>query len=236
MAEAIEKAGEDIEITTEQLQAKYPDWDAMSDFEKEIAKDSMTNSKRLDAIREATKDFKEMDVWNGKVDKFMSDPETLTIHPDLEGKEEEFIYNYFDSLDDDVKKSLTANLARNNHKLKEQLKEQAPKIEHYEKVIDSTGTFTTTEVAKLLGISSARTLNEMLVKQKVQYKAVDGNLYLYANYQGKGYVDFKTHVHKSFLGFKTTHQMRWTEKGIEFIADVLFGYSKESLKQLKGGK
>lgn len=90
MAEAIEKAGAVEPPTEEELTAKYPDWDTMSDFEKDMAKQNMTHSKQLEAIREATKDFKEMDVWNGKVDKFMADPETMTAFPDLEGKEEEF--------------------------------------------------------------------------------------------------------------------------------------------------
>ena len=90
MAEAIEKAGEVVEPTTEELQAKYSDWEAMTDFEKDMAKQNLTHSKQLNAIRDATKDFKEMDAWNGKVDKFMADPETLSKHSELEGKEEEF--------------------------------------------------------------------------------------------------------------------------------------------------
>lgn len=90
MAEAIEKAGDVADPTPEELQAEYPDWESMTDFEQKIAKSDIIKTRQLEAIREATKDFKEMDAWNGKVDTFMADPETLTNHPDLEGKEEEF--------------------------------------------------------------------------------------------------------------------------------------------------
>ena len=90
MAEAIEKAGEVVEPTQEELTAKYSDWDTMSDFEKDMAKQNMAHDKQLSSLREATKDFKDMDAWNGKVDSFMADAETLVNNPDLEGKEEAF--------------------------------------------------------------------------------------------------------------------------------------------------
>lgn len=90
MAEAIEKAGEDVEVTEAELKAEYSDWDIMSDFEQKMARANMIHEKKLSAISEATKDFKEMDAWNSKVDSFVDDPETLVEHPELEGKEEEF--------------------------------------------------------------------------------------------------------------------------------------------------
>lgn len=90
MADAIEKAGDVKPPTEEELKAEYSDWDTMTDFEQKMAKSDMTNTRKLEAISEATKEFKEMDAWNGKVDEFMADPETIVDFPELEGKEEEF--------------------------------------------------------------------------------------------------------------------------------------------------
>lgn len=89
MAEAIEKVGE-VEITEEELKAEYQEWEMMTDFEKKMARESAVTKKSLAAIKEATKEFKDMDVWNGKVDEFMADPKTFISYPGLEGKEDEF--------------------------------------------------------------------------------------------------------------------------------------------------
>jgi hypothetical protein len=90
MTEAIEKASAIVEPTEEEMKVKFPDWDDMSDFEKRMAKDSTISSLRLESIVEATKEFKDMDEWNGKVDTFLTDPETLATYPGIDGKEEAF--------------------------------------------------------------------------------------------------------------------------------------------------
>lgn len=89
LTEAIEKAGE-IEVTQEELEKEYPEWEMMTDSEKKTATKTLKSEKALQAIQEATKEFKELDAWNGKVDSYLSDPETLIKIPALEGKEEEF--------------------------------------------------------------------------------------------------------------------------------------------------
>lgn len=88
--EAIEKAGEVKTPTKKQLRAEYPEWEDMSDFERKIATENLTNRKKFDAITEATKGFKDMDKWTDKVDKFVDDPITLASYPQLEGREDEF--------------------------------------------------------------------------------------------------------------------------------------------------
>lgn len=90
MADAISKADETPEPTEEELKAENPEWDDMSDTEKRMAKRSLHDSRKLKAITESAKEFKDIDEWNGKVDKFLADPETLVDHPKLDGKEEEF--------------------------------------------------------------------------------------------------------------------------------------------------
>ncbi len=90
MADAISKAGEVPEPTEEELKSEYSDWDVMTDTEKRLAKRSLHDSRKLQAITESAREFKDIDEWNNKVDKFLIDPETLVNHPKLEGKEEDF--------------------------------------------------------------------------------------------------------------------------------------------------
>ena len=88
--EALEKALSVVEPTEEELQAKYNDWDVMSDFERKMAKDSMANTKRLEALNEIVKENKDLASWSTKVEEFVTDPVTMNNHPELEGKEDEF--------------------------------------------------------------------------------------------------------------------------------------------------
>jgi hypothetical protein len=90
MTEAIEKASQVAEPTEEELKAEFPEWDTMSDFEQRMAKDNLVNKKKLDGITAVSKDFRDMDAWNKKVDEFLIDPEVLIKNPGLDGKEEEF--------------------------------------------------------------------------------------------------------------------------------------------------
>lgn len=88
--EAIDKAAELPEPTEEELRAEYSDWEVMSDFEKKLAKDSLISTRRFALLHEATKEFKDIDAWNDKVDKFIVDPKVLVDYSELEGRIEEF--------------------------------------------------------------------------------------------------------------------------------------------------
>lgn len=90
MAEAFDRATEVAEPTEQELQQTFPDWDGLSDFEKSMAKDKVINDRRFAAIKEASKDFKDLEAWQGKVDEFIGDPSNLSKYPLLEGKEDEF--------------------------------------------------------------------------------------------------------------------------------------------------
>lgn len=90
ITDAIEKAGDVPEPTEEELVKEYPEWEEMSDFEKKIAKNDLVKTRKLDAITEATKEFKDMDSWSKKIDEFLAKPETMNDYPELEGKEDEF--------------------------------------------------------------------------------------------------------------------------------------------------
>ena len=102
-------------------------------------------------------------------------------------------------------------------KVKEEvIKEQAPKVEYYEKVLDTKSRFTTTQVAKLYD-TTAKSLNSILQTKKVQFYQ-SGQWHLYSNHQGKGYEDIRTHLLDNGDSRKS---MVWTEKGIEFIGRIL---------------
>lgn len=88
--EAIELASTVPEVTEQELQAEYSDWENMTELEKRMAKSSLMNERRFQALQTATKEFKDIDAWTAKVDQFISDANTLVVNPELEGKVEEF--------------------------------------------------------------------------------------------------------------------------------------------------
>lgn len=96
-----------------------------------------------------------------------------------------------------------------------------PKVNYYEKVLNTQGTMTTSQVAKGFNMT-AQKLNNYLHDKKVQFKR-SGMWMLYKEYDGQGYTDVKTSVIKKGLDNITTHYLVWTEKGRRFIYDLLLG-------------
>jgi hypothetical protein len=90
LTEAIEIADDIPDPTEEEMQVEYTDWDVMSDFEKKIAKDNLISKRRFQTISQVTKEFKDLDAWQAKVEKFVDNPEIFIKYPSMEGKEEEF--------------------------------------------------------------------------------------------------------------------------------------------------
>jgi len=90
MTEALDKALATAEPTNDELIQEFPDWELMSDFEKKMGKDSITNAKRLKALDEIVKENKDLEGWVTKVDEFVADVANLTKYPELDGKESEF--------------------------------------------------------------------------------------------------------------------------------------------------
>lgn len=97
------------------------------------------------------------------------------------------------------------------------IEEQAPKVDKFDKYMESDGTYNPTNAAKQLGISSAQKFNSLLKEKKIQYKS-GGNYVLYANYQwlkDEGYCKYKE-------GESNGHpyiQLRWYPKGINWLRD-----------------
>ncbi len=143
-------------------------------------------------------------------------------------KTQELPSNYLEALKHLVEKTET-NLAlkAQNNLQEKQLKIQAPKVEYVNKVLQSTSTYTTNQIAKEFGMS-ARSLNRWLHEKKVQYKQNDTWL-LYQKHQDKGYTKTKTY---HFIGSdgveKTSMSTVWLEKGRMFIHDLMKSERKAS--------
>lgn len=107
-----------------------------------------------------------------------------------------------------------------NENQRKQLQIQAPKIEYVDKVLQSTSTYSTTLIAKELGMGAV-TLNKKLREMGVQYKQ-GGTWVLTYKYQNKGYTETRTHVFTRSDGSQGTEmQTVWTERGREFIINLL---------------
>lgn len=101
----------------------------------------------------------------------------------------------------------------------QELKAQTPKVEYFDKVIDSTGLLTVNMVAACFGISTIK-LNKLLCQWGIQYKQ-SSTYFLYAKYREKGYTEHKPYPYVDSKGETRTRQhMFWTEKGKLFIIDL----------------
>lgn len=100
-----------------------------------------------------------------------------------------------------------------------QIVDLTPDAEYTRKVLTSTSTFTTTQIAKEFGMS-AKTLNKHLQRIGVQYKVRD-QWVLSAKYQDKGLSKTTTHEFlKSDSSIGTHIQMEWTESGRKWLHDL----------------
>ena len=140
----------------------------------------------------------------------------------VEGREEEFVMNYFPSFSEEVKLSMVQDLLKKNKELK-------PKADYCDRVllpVDKNNGFTklltVTDIAKDLGMS-ARKLNIILKDLGVIYKPQGKNKSwcLYSKYQHlvPEYADYHISEHGQTLKF--------TEKGRKWLIETLEdnGYS-----------
>ena len=102
----------------------------------------------------------------------------------------------------------------------EKIKYLVPKAQYTDDVLQSTSTFTTTQIAKDLGMS-AQALNQKLKDMKIQFFQ-SGQWFLTHRYQDKGYTDMRiTPYFDTKTGEpKTSQSMVWTEKGRQFITGL----------------
>ncbi|MCR4916673.1 MAG: phage antirepressor KilAC domain-containing protein [Prevotella sp.] len=99
------------------------------------------------------------------------------------------------------------------HKLIDEL---APKAEYADEVLDSVSCYTTTQIAKEMGMT-VHDLTQLLLKSRVMYRQ-SGQYLLYADYARKGYARSRTHSHHDSEGMmRTRSYLVWTEKGRRMI-------------------
>ena len=124
------------------------------------------------------------------------------------------------------------NIARKGENiihLKHQVDGLMPKAIYSDNVLDSVSCFTTTQVAKELGVT-AQELNRSLCALHIQYYQ-SGQYMLYAEYAHMGlaksrtrynaFLDPKCDGRKEKMGKAVTHTyLVWTEKGRKFIHDL----------------
>lgn len=91
------------------------------------------------------------------------------------------------------------------------------KEKHIQLLVHNSKTYTTSEIAKELGFSSASKLNLLLFDKHIQYK-VNNTWVLYSNYSDKGLTSVKQQILDSG---KIIYDRRWTGDGRDFIINLL---------------
>lgn len=133
--------------------------------------------------------------------------------------EDEAIYNAMNILQKRLEASKQkVQMLESKVELQEtEIKYLTPKAQYTDEVLQSTSTFTTTQIAKDLGMS-AQALNKELKDRKIQFFQ-SGQWFLTHTYQNKGYTDMRiTPYFDTKTGEpKTSQSMVWTEKGRQFI-------------------
>lgn len=102
----------------------------------------------------------------------------------------------------------------------EQLKVAAPKVQYVDTVLQSVNTYTTTQIAKELGMDAVK-LHKQLKEKKVMFKQSDMWI-LTAKYQDKGYTKTRTQQFTRNDGSIDTNTYTvWTERGRAFLHTLL---------------
>ena len=91
------------------------------------------------------------------------------------------------------------------------------KEKHIQLLVHNSKTYTTSEIAKELGFTSASKLNILLFDKHIQYK-VNDTWVLYSNYSDKGLTSVKQQILDSG---KIIYDRRWTGDGRDFIINLL---------------
>lgn len=118
-------------------------------------------------------------------------------------------------------------LLRVSHKQQEiigkqerEIERQNPLVTYANNVLSSETTFTTTQIAKELGMSAQR-LNRLLHQYGIQYNK-SGHWFLYQQYVEKGYTRTREHLYTRKDGRMNINlTMEWTAAGRMFIHQVM---------------
>ncbi len=107
-----------------------------------------------------------------------------------------------------------------------QMEQQAPLVEYASNVLNSESTYTTTQIAKELGMS-AQLLNRLLHAYGIQYRQ-SGQWMLYKMYEDKGYTKTRTHTYTKKDGrVQSMLTTVWTEAGRMFLHRTMEKYRNQ---------
>lgn len=104
-------------------------------------------------------------------------------------------------------------------KEKQLIEEQKKLIEEkHDNLVHNPKTYTTTEIAKELGFSSATALNKDLELKKIQYK-VNGTWVLNTKFSKNDFVNIKQ---SELEGGRIIYNRRWTGKGRDWLVNEIY--------------
>ena len=101
-------------------------------------------------------------------------------------------------------------------KLKEERAARLEAEKQRDKLVHQNKLYTTSEIAKEVGLSSATKLNNLLTEKKIQYKQ-NKTWLLYSKYSELGLVSIKQEV---LDNGKIIYDRKWTGKGRDFILNL----------------
>lgn len=95
-----------------------------------------------------------------------------------------------------------------------------PKAQYAEEVLDAVSCFTTSQIAKGMGMTAVA-LNRFLCEHGIQYRQ-SGQYLLYADYARKGLATNRIYMyHDTYGEVYTSSRLVWTERGREFIYQLV---------------
>lgn len=120
----------------------------------------------------------------------------------------------------DEAKAAKAMLEQQNTYLTNEIKEAAPKVQYVNNVLQSVNTYTSTQMAKELGMREAEQLHKALKEKGVMFKQ-SGQWMLTAKYSEKGYTKPRTTTYARSDGSQGTNTITvWTELGRAFLHKI----------------
>lgn len=179
---------------------------------------------RLVAIRVAQKLNSDFAVW---VD--MRIEELLTTGVTTVSNDDEAIAYAMQVLSKrlEIARAEKERLEVENQLQSEQLKLAAPKVQYVDEILQSSQTYTSTQVAKELGMREAEQLHKVLKSKGIMFKQ-SGQWMLTAKYSEKGYTKPRTVTFPRSDGSQGSNTITvWTERGRAFLHH-LFGKQNQS--------
>jgi Rha family phage regulatory protein len=137
-------------------------------------------------------------------------------------KSDDYILNRAMGILSDRVRALESTVGKSKTIIAEQkyvISEQRPKAVYHDEVLQSKSGYTTTTIAKELGMSAVK-LNRILNSKKIIYKR-DKHWVPFALYQNRDYMLTRTTTFEKDDDTYTSIDSRWTEKGRRFIHMVI---------------